>query len=295
MIGTAADLPLSRDPASRLLPWIIAFMVYLAALALAAALALSTLTAHWRAGLTGTLTVQILPLADGGDASLDQRTETALALLRKAPGVIRAEALTDQQMDALLRPWLGAGAALRDLPVPRLIDVSIDPQGPADVGRIEAMLAGAVPGSAVDDHAVWLGRLIGLARAVELVAFSVVAVVSLAAIAVVIFTTRTGLSIHHDIVEILHLIGAQDDYLARQFQNHAMVLGFKGGLIGLALAAASLIALMRVAGPVEDTLLPGIGLTVRDWIILGLLPLAAAMIAMLSARRTVMAALRRML
>ena len=89
----SSDLALQRDASSRLLPWLIAFMVWLAAIALAGAMVLSTAGAKWRSGLAGTLTVQIVPVGGEGPEALDERTRAALSLLRATAGVERAEAL----------------------------------------------------------------------------------------------------------------------------------------------------------------------------------------------------------
>src|SRR5919109_568793 len=52
---------------------------------------------------------------------------------------------------------------------------------------------------------------------------------------------RAGLSIHRRIVEIVHLVGAHDSYVARQFQAQAFRYGFLGAFIGSLLAAATLL------------------------------------------------------
>src|SRR3546814_8077793 len=64
-------------------------------------------------------------------------------------------------------------------------------------------------------------------------ALVVVLLVVLAASIMVAFVPRMGLAAHQRSIELLHMIGAQDSYVARQFQNHALRLGLRGGLIGL--------------------------------------------------------------
>ncbi len=64
-----SDLPLASDAASRFLPWIAGLMVYLAALALAAALAIDGVAERWHVGLVGSLTVQLEAPSDGKPAS----------------------------------------------------------------------------------------------------------------------------------------------------------------------------------------------------------------------------------
>ena len=60
---TSREVPLDRDASVRFLPWLVAFMVYLAALALTAGMAMQKLVLRWDQGLAGRLTVQ-LPAPD---------------------------------------------------------------------------------------------------------------------------------------------------------------------------------------------------------------------------------------
>jgi cell division transport system permease protein len=292
----SADLALQRDASSRLLPWLIAFMVWLAGIALAAAMMLSTAGAKWESGLAGTLTVQIVPVSGEGGEALDERTHAALALLRATPGIARADALPEAHVLKLLEPWIGKGALTGDLglPLPRLIDVRVAEGAAVDTAALGAHLAAAVPGAALDDHGLWLDRLLALAGAVEGIAYAVLALIGLAAIATVVFTTRTGLVIHQAEIELLHLIGAQDSYVARQFQRHALGIGLKGGIAGLGLAVATLALVGTLAGRVEAGLLPTVALSPVQWAGLAGLALAAALISVLTARLTVLRALARM-
>ena len=98
----------------------------------------------------------------------------------------------------------------------------------------------------------------------------------------------SGLAVHHDIIEMLHLIGAEDGYIARQFQGHAMKLGLVGAIPGVLLAVLTIELLAIAAGRIDAFLLPNIRLAPAQWAALALVPLAAALIAMLTARLTVM-------
>ncbi|MEE8333489.1 MAG: cell division protein [Alphaproteobacteria bacterium] len=296
MISTSPALPLSRDASSRFLPWLIGFMVWLAAMALALVMILSAAGQQWRTGLAGTLTVQIIPVAGADSAATDALARRAIKLLRATPGIASAASVPDVQVAALLEPWLGKDALSADmnLPVPRLIDVRLIAGGAIDSDALGAQLAAEIPGATLDDHGLWLERLVALARALEAIAFAVVGLIGLAAIATVVFATRTGLAIHHEVVELLHLIGAQDGYVARQFQGRAFWLGLEGGLIGTVLAAVTLVLLGYLAGRIEASLLPPLALSVQQWAVLAAIAPAAALISMLTARLTVQRAVGRM-
>src|ERR1700690_754285 len=100
MLGRQSDLALERDGSGRFLPWIIALMVYLAALAIAGMMALHGTIGRWDSSLAGTLTIQLPP---GDPAQLD----AVMAALRSMQGVQSATALDAAANAALLEPWLG--------------------------------------------------------------------------------------------------------------------------------------------------------------------------------------------
>jgi len=291
------DLPLRNDGSQRFLPLIVALMVYLASLAMGGLLVVHDAVGRWDRGLSGTFTVELPPAPDTGKD--DGAVESALTVLRKTPGVESAEPLGFERTAKLLAPWLGASIDAGDLPLPRLIDVKVDPRAGIDTAALGAALAAAVPKAVLDDHRRWLDRVIRAALALETVAAIVVGLVALAAILAVVFATRTGLAVHHATVEVLHLIGARDRYIARQFERHALRLGLRGGFIGLLFAALTFLGIAAAAAEAgvvraDIRFLPALSAPPAQWALLLLLPPAAGIIAMATARITVLRSLRRM-
>ncbi len=288
-----SDLQLAADASARFLPWALAVMVFLAALALAGALALDGTVSSWRQGVSSRLTVQ---LADRpGGTAMAQRVEAALAALRATPGVRRAEALGRSDVEALLRPWLGEAAAGAGLPLPGVIDVELDPNASLSVSALAAQLERAAPGARLDDPKPWLDQLVRLARLLQGLGLSIVLLVGLAMAAMVIFATRAGLAARRGTIELLHLIGAEDAYVARQFQRHVSRLAFLGGSGGWLAAAVILLLIQVLAANVGSGLLPGFSLAWWHWFLLLLLPLSAQVLAVITARLTVLGDLKRML
>jgi cell division transport system permease protein len=291
-----SDLPLQGDAASRFLPWVVAVMVYLAVLALAGALAANDAVNRWNRALTSTLTVQIAVPA--GERNLDtvmaDRVDRAVQLLRRTPGIDRVQPLGADRIAALLEPWLGGGAIVEELPLPALIDVTLVPGTRIDLAQLAERLAAAVPGAALDDHGRWLKDLVRLALAAQAAAALVLALIVACALAAVVFAVRTSLSIHRDVVEILHLVGARDAYIARQFQHHALGLSLRGGAIGWGLAAITLAGLAWALLSLDAAVVPRVDFGWPQWLLLALPPFAAAGIAVVAARVAVMRALGRM-
>jgi cell division transport system permease protein len=296
MFGQRLEIPLNRDSSVRFLPWIIALMVYLAGLSLAGILVLNAALGRWDRSLAGTLTVQLPPAEVGkGDGGL----KAALDLLRRTPGVVSAEPLSREATARLIAPWLGTAMTPDELALPRLIDLRIDPAAAPDLADLRKRLAAAAPSALLDDHRLWLDRLAVLVLSIEWTALTIVLLIGGAAVLTVVFTTRAGLAVHHAVIEVLHLIGAKDGYIARQFQRQAWGLGLRGGLVGLALTVVTLIGIGRASAALalfgdQVRLLPSLALAPWHWLVLALLPAAAAAIAMMTARLTVLRALRRM-
>jgi cell division transport system permease protein len=293
MFGHRSDLALDRDPLDRFLPWLIAFMVYLAVLALAGVLVINDTAGRWERGLGSTLTVQIAP-ADSTEAA-GARLRSALGVLRATPEVAHAEPIPESRIAALLEPWLGEVDAALDLPLPQLIDVQLKPGGDVDADELAKRLAEAVPGAVLDDHRVWLDRLLRLIHTVEVLAGLILALIGLVIAGAVVYATRSGLAVHLDAIEVLHLIGAQDSYVARQFADRALALGLRGGVIGLLPGVATLVGIDQLAARLQGGPLPDLTLAPAHWVILAVLPIAVAVIAMLTARVTVMRNLASML
>ncbi|MAH84784.1 MAG: hypothetical protein CBB68_10690 [Rhodospirillaceae bacterium TMED8] len=293
MIRIRSDLPLDRDQLNRFLPWLIAFMVFLSVLAVAGMLVLHATASKWDRGVRGTMTVQIVPSND--NYRDEARLNDVLTILATSPEILRYDVLDNNELVRLLEPWIGAVAGSGELPLPKLIDVELRSTAMLSADALGERLTERVGGVSIDDHRVWLDRLVRLIETFEALAFLVLLFIILATVGTIIFTTRTGLAVHREAIEVLHLIGAHDLYIARQFARRALGLGLAGGIVGLFLAVPTIWALAHLAQTLDDRLLPNIQFGVLHWVIMAALPIVVSVVAMLTAKVTVMRSLERML
>ena len=292
---TGPEVPLKRSGADRFVPWLIAPMAYLATLSLAAVMTAAALIDGWDVGLSGSLTIQIQAPGTGGDEAHAIATGEALAVLRDWPGVADAVPVDGPVVAELLGPWLGDDLPVEQLPLPTLIDVTLTGEPPVDLEALSAALDQAVEGVTVDDHASWLADLKAVANTVLLFASLLMLLISLSAVATVVFVTRAGLAIHSNVIDLLHTIGATDSYVARQFEWYAFALGLRGAAIGFLLAVATLVVMKQVVGGADGaSLLSMPALSEAQWASLVLVPVAAILLAAITARATVLRTLSRM-
>jgi cell division transport system permease protein len=288
--GPGSILP--REKGAAPLDVVIAVMAFLAALALGASLIAQRTAQGWQAGLSDRLTVQVLPPAARSD--FEQETAAALSVLRATPGIAHAAMLTQDQTLELVQPWLGADALVAELPLPRLIDAKIVPGSDVDLARLRQQLKQAAPDSVLDDHARWISRLRDLAVAITWSAYGILLLIAVATASAVSFATRAGLEAHHEIVALLHQMGAQSGFIARAFERHYFVSALAAAAIGAALAAVFFLAAggLEFAGIEAVPFLPPLALRLSELPWLLAVPAVSGLIALATARLSVLSVLR---
>ncbi len=236
------------------------------------------------------MTLQVPP-----DAS-PARLNTVLALLRQTHGIVGVHPLEAAETARLVEPWLGSSVAVDRLPVPRIIDLQVDGISAAEFTDLRHKLTSIVPDAQLDEHAPLLEHVERAAARLTSVIAAVLVVIVLTMVVSAAADARSGLLLHREYVELLHLLGAGDDQIARQFQRHTLRLGLIGGAAG-ALAAAITMLVLDGAGSALQLPSPIVGDGIADrrvWLILIGAAIAAAMVAMTAARVTVLRRLAQM-
>ncbi|WP_170014217.1 cell division protein FtsX [Pontixanthobacter rizhaonensis] len=275
-------------------PWVIAIMVALTVIAAAGGLAMSNVASNARAELAGGATVQII------EASASERNrQAAIAeqLLAEHPTVASVQRVSDEELNTLLEPWLGVGANNNEaVPVPALIDVRLrEDITEGNLNTLRGLLASAAPAARIDAQSSWLGPIFSALSSLQWLAAALVILLGLTSAAAVWLAARTALGTNHDTIEVVHLLGGTDPQIARIFERSVGFDAILGGAVGLALG---LVAILVLGGQFEQLgsgMIAGGGLGWVDWLLIALIPLAGVAVAVLTARLTVMGALRRML
>jgi cell division transport system permease protein len=279
-----------------MVPFLVASMAFLAALAIAGWLGAALLTRHWESGAGAILTVQLPNPAQPSATGAETRLVAVQALLAAAPGVDSAETLSETQLNGLLRPWLGADIKNLAIPIPAVIAVHMAPDV-NDLTALAGQLARAAPGTIVEDQAAWAGRLGTLARSLQACAGLVLLIVTLVTAAVISVATRSGLAARREAILIVYQLGATDGYIARRFATRAATLAYVGGLLGGLFALPVMFLLATLAAPLAAAPAPE---AVPDllppllWCLPVILPGATAIIGYLTTQITMRRWLRRL-
>ena len=236
------DTPIvpKRSIAGRALVAVVAIMTFLASLTTGAVMLVRSSAVEWQSDVAREVTIQVRP---GLGRDLEAAVARAVEIARAVPGVGEVRAYSKEESAGLLEPWLGAGLALDDLPVPRMIVVKLPVDG-VDLAPLKKALAERVPGTSLDDHRAWIDRMRTMAQTTIAGGIGILILMLAATVLSVTFATRGAMATNRPIVEVLHFIGAKSGFIAGQFQRHFLMLGLEGGLIGGGLA----ILLFGIAG-----------------------------------------------
>jgi len=277
------------------MPWVIAIMIGLTVVATASGLALRKTANAASADVAGGVTVQIV---NGAPRERDRQAQEALAELQGAPGVASVRIVPQKELDALVEPWLGTtvGDDVNALPVPALIDVRL--AGNADTTAVAALrqqIAARAPDARVDAQASWLAPVFEAIGALQLLAGGLIALLAFATVATVLLASRNALSNHRNTIEIVHMLGGTDAQIARIFQRSMAVDAAAGGIGGLLLGVVTIGLLGRQFAALGSGMMTAGSLGYTDWLLICCIPVAGVLLAVLTARLSVLSALKGML
>ncbi len=285
------ELPLKDEKSQIFLQIMISIAIFLFAVSLAGVLSINAMIKNWNDSIIGSMTIQIMPVnsIDKEQAKEDTQTHAnnVLEFLKTLKEVDDASILGEYQIKKLLSPWLGDGISLDNLPIPQLIDVKLKKDAEIDFIKLSEKLIEISPLASVDNHKLWLSKLISFADGLKILALSVLILVLAISCGAIYYSTQTSMGLHKNIIEILHIMGAKDAYIAQQYSYRTGIVGVIGGIIGLAFAIPSIFILSGLSNTIEGGIIAQARLSQGDWIIIFTLPLFSGFVAMQTAYLTV--------
>jgi cell division transport system permease protein len=295
------DIALETGVGANLVSWATGLMVFFMTLALAVNIGLASITDNWVASLSGSVTVELQPpmraedkdkIDEDEQKAFDEKAQKIAAMGTSHPALASGRVLDRAEVLKLIEPWLGS-AMPADLPLPALIDLKLLPD--ADIEQLKKDILAIAPKATVDTHDDTLKDVSTLVNTARLFVLLLSGVIMLLAIFAISGMVRAKLAIHHQEVETLHLIGANDEYIARQFRHHTLKGTLKGAVLGVLAMLLTLFAIGHMTRTIDSSLLPSLDVLPVQWIVLLFSPiLAGALIAHMTAQKTVMNALARL-
>lgn len=262
---------------ARLTMFTSAAMAFLAVFALALSLAAGRLADRWGGELVRTSTLRI----SAPEGQLDAQVNAALKVLETTPGVTSARALAADEQRALLEPWFGPDVPIESLPVPQLIEI-IEDDGGFEAAGLRLRLSAEVPGAVLDDHTRWRKPLVQAAARLRLLGWVSLVLIGVATAAMITLAANAALAANAQVIAVLRLVGATDNYIAQAFVRRFTFRALSGAALGTLLA---MVAVMMLPSAGETAgFLTGLSFQGWHWFLpVFVLPLAAG-VAFLATR-----------
>ena len=255
-----------------------AAMAFLAVFALALSLAAGRLAEQWGEELARSATIRIAAPDDQRQA----QTDAALRILETTRGVAQARALSNEEQAALLAPWFGTELELDTLPVPRLIEV-IETEEGMDAAGLRLRLAAEVPAAVLDDHSRWRAPLVKAASRLKTLGWLSILLIAAVTAAMVTLAANAALAANAQVIAVLRLVGAVDDYIAQAFIRRFTLRALIGAAVGMVLGMIAVL-LLPSGGEETASFLTGLGFQGAHWLAPLVIPPLAAAVAFVATR-----------
>lgn len=252
-----------------------AAMAFLTVFALALSMATGRLSDRWGAELANGATLRISTSV----GQLEQQTNAALRVLQTTPGVASARALSADEQRALLAPWFGSDLPIENLPIPQLIEIQETEDG-YDAAGLRLRLQAEVPGAVLDDHSRWRKPLQQAALRLRMLGWLAIGVIAAVTGTMITLAANAALAANAQVIAVLRLVGARDDYIARAFVRRFTIRALMGAAVGTAAGYASIWFLPEAQG--AGGFLTGLGFQGLEALWLAIVPFAAAAVAFVS-------------
>ncbi|MBX2806357.1 MAG: ABC transporter permease [Hyphomicrobiales bacterium] len=214
----------------RALIWVIAIMGFLFSLTAGAVYMIDDSRRAWLSDVSSEITVEVKP--EGTRQEVDNLARQITDFLTGQNSVRDVQLLTEEQSAELIEPWLGQISAIAELPIPRLIAVQLDVNDPPDITSLRAVLRNKFPTAALDDHRAWQQQIRRVTGSLALAGIAVMLLMAAATVGIIVSAARSAIASNKEIVEVLNFVGAEEKFIARQFELHFLKVGIKAGVVG---------------------------------------------------------------
>ena len=292
------DLPLEKGNGGSFLKILMGLMTILAIFAFIASFALSAMTEKWSSGLANKATVEI-PAENASGILLTQEeiTQSAteiLSFLTSHVDVETVSIMSEQEIKTLVAPWLGEEIEFDNVPLPGILSVSFKESSTPDIKALENRLKNYGQHIRLDPHTDWLNDVLKFTGALNLAAIIITGLIGLATVIAAAGAVQARMSMYHDELELLHLMGAADSYISSQLQRYTFISCFQGAAIGAVIAFIALFLTNIIFKQRDIALLPDFHVSLLQFYILCAIPLCVALLGMVTARQTVLRTLVKM-
>lgn len=291
------DIAFKSDINKGFLPFITAFMVFLASITFATAMIGNDLTSDWNKRMSNNITIQVLPDIKNKNPNkeIEDRIKNITLILKQTPGIKSSHAMTLNETTELLKPWLGEiGKNKLDIPLPRIITVETSDVIPLNIRALTEEIKNYSNLITIETYESWMNEFSKTISALQtLLGLIIILILSTTAITIA-YATKSGLIANKNVIEIMHMVGAHNKYISKHFSNQMMELSIYGGIVGYIIACITITIIKTFAGNIDGGIISNFNFSSNIYWYILLIPLIAGIISKITAVITVNKTLNKM-
>ena len=233
------ELSISGEGNNRSIPLTVALLVFILTVILMGASSLGQSFREWDLSFSHKVTFEV-PFSSPQEKALQKKTgpllDQVMTYLQSYQSVKKVKLVDPKQLMTVLEPWVGSLETLTALNLPTLIEVDMQQADPETLLDLTQSLQKIHPQIRCESHGQWQMLLHTISGILQMASYITAGLIALTVMVLITLVTRSGLEIHKEVIDVLRLIGANNRYIARQFETQAFRLTFKGAFLGIGFA-----------------------------------------------------------
>ncbi len=275
-------IPLKDKIQDRILVTVIALMVCSILVIESSALFLSNLSAHWHNSVTHIATVEV-------PHNISLKTLSELEKTFKNSSFVDEYNLIDQEnIERIIAPWINHDfLENEDISLPTLFTLSLKSASAIERDKLKFSLKALDKNIKLETHQNWLSGAFKRAKTLKILAWVIGLCLSFTLIVSLSILVRTRILLNTDTINLLHVSGASDDYVVKQFLVYISSIALKGVLIGSFLAGILFLLLTQSASSETESIFTFNTMTLTDKLTLYTTPIIILFFMLLTTSLTV--------
>jgi cell division transport system permease protein len=223
-------------------------------------------------------------VAEEDAAQKAERIRQATAALMDMPDIAQVTLVPEEDAMRLLEPWIKDESLLKTLPLPTLIDVHVAPDKNLESAVLSERLKTLDADIEVDGPGEWFASLMRGINGLAFFAWGMIALTLAVLVLAIALVCRVVLALQHETIDLLHILGARDQDISRQFQNQILRLSALPAILGAVLAGLSAVGAIFLFHKMWDGLFIATSAWSGPFASLLVVPFGAVLIASFAAR-----------
>ena len=181
----------------------------------------------------GSLTIQIPGIYGKTKEYHANQLGKVINLIKENPKISKYNVITDQEAISLLEPWLGKDTLPKDIIIPTIIDLRVKQLKEFNIIQIERKLKKISPYIKILKNFEYIQPNLRTIKTIKIIVFTIISITFLSLVFIIVTSVKTNISLNYSTIEILHLIGARKNYIAKEFIIQNLIMGLSTTMIGL--------------------------------------------------------------